>query len=803
MIIAAVIPAILEHVRGGRDVIVEAAPGAGKTTRVPHSLLDVCRGEVWVLEPRRLAARLAARRIASDRGEKVGETVGYQVRFEEVAGPRTRLRFLTEGVLTRKLAGGADLRQVSAVVLDEFHERHLDGDLALALLRRLQQTTRPDLRILIMSATMDTGPVSRYLNDCPVVRSEGRQFELAIEYRPHSPHPLEEEVAAAAEDLLAARTDGDILVFLPGAAEIRRAARACQAIAARAQWTIAPLYGDLSPEEQDRAVLPSARPKLILSTNVAESSITIEGVRAVIDSGLARIAADNPWSGLPALTVSRISKASAAQRAGRAGRTAPGRAIRLYSAEDFHRRAAHEAPEISRRELTQVLLQLAAMGVKPDDMPWFEAPPDAAMAAALELLNRLGAISASGALTSLGAQMAHYPLHPRLARLALEADAGGAGDDGLAVAALLSAGARLPESNAAVSPSDIFVLLEAEWDGNARRLLRQLRQSGPRPRKRAFAEDRDAALLRAVLAAFPDRVARRGKRDDRGDELLLASGGSARLARSSAVRQPEFLVAVEIEERREQGLPLARLASAIEPAWLLDLFPDRVRANAAVEWNRQAERVDAVETLLYDNLAIDEARGCVPPPIEAANLLAARAVEVGAARFADIEEIERYLARVQFAAAYAPLPALTSSDVDDALRGLCAGLRSFTELSSAARAGGLLRALRQKLPPGGAVLLERIAPTRVQLPGGRQPIVQYSAHQPPWIASRLQDFFGLRETPRIATGKVPLVVHLLAPNQRPVQMTTDLAGFWERLYPQVRRELSRRYPRHAWPENPQ
>ncbi len=409
------IPAILDHLRRSPNLVLLAPPGAGKTTRVPPALFSLGPGEVWTLEPRRLAARMAARRVAAERGERVGETVGYQVRFEEIAGPKTRLRFMTEGVLARKLISNPELRNVSAVVLDEFHERSLDCDLALALLVRLQRTCRPDLRIVVMSATMDPAPVASFLGGCAVLQSEGRQFELRIAHRPHSTEPLEAQVAAAFAELLDQGLDGDVLAFLPGATEIRRAATACGPLARARGIAIAPLYGDLSPQEQDRAVLPSAQCKLILSTNVAESSITIEGVAAVIDSGLARIAIDSPWTGLPSLNIGRVSKASAAQRAGRAGRTRDGRVIRLYPAEDFHRRPEQAPPEILRRELSQIFLDLRAM--RATGLAWLDPPPAAAAEAAEDLLRRLGAVDETGALTATGAEMARYPLHPRLARL--------------------------------------------------------------------------------------------------------------------------------------------------------------------------------------------------------------------------------------------------------------------------------------------------------------------------------------------------------------------------------------------------
>ena len=734
----ALLPRIVQTLRAGKNLVIEAPPGAGKTTRVPPALLSLSPGDVLVLEPRRLAARMAARRVASELGERVGETVGYQVRFEDVSGPRTRLRFLTEGVLTRRLLPDPRLRGTGIVVLDELHERHLDTDLALALLKRL------GIRIVVMSATMEAAPVARFLEDCPILRSEGKRHNLSIEYTPHSAAPLEDQVASALERLVQEGLDGDVLVFLPGAAEIRKAARVIEPILRRAGLLAMPLHGDLSPAEQDRAVAPADRRKVILSTNVAESSITIEGVTTVIDSGLARVAVDSPWTGLPSLDVRRISQASATQRAGRAGRTAPGRVIRLYTAEDFHRRPAADPPEILRRELSQIVLQLRALKI--DSLDWLEPPPEPALAAANALLDRLGAT----------AEMAELPLPPRLAKLVLEAARRGAPEKGCAVAAVLSAGER--------GSSDLLELAESDWQPHTRRVFEQLRRLIPgRDRKG------DDAVLGSVLAAFPDRVARH-RRDG---ELLLASGGSARFPGC----RHEFVVAIDIEERRDRGLPLVRLAAPIEVEWLLDRAVERT----TIEWNRSAERVEQVTALMYDQLVIDETRGPAPDSEETARLLAEKALETDIGHFVDRDALEDLRARAAFAG--------IGIDVAAGLEELCRGRSSFAELASA----GLLTALRP-------ARLDQIAPERLRLPGGRQVRVHYENGKPPWIESRMQDFFGMHETPRIAG--VPVVVHLLAPNRRPVQVTTDLAGFWGRLYPQVRRELSRRYPKHTWPEHP-
>jgi len=793
--IDAILPAIREHFRSQPNLVIEAPPGAGKTTRVPPALLDVINGEVLVLEPRRLAARLAARRVAAELGERVGDTAGYRVRFEECAGPRTRITFMTEGVLTRRLLADRSLAGVGAVLLDEFHERHLEGDLALALLRRLQRGQRPDLRIGIMSATLEAAPAAAYLGHCATVRSEGQLFPVSVEWTPASSDTLEMQVAKALDGLVRRGLDGDVLVFLPGAAEIRKAARAVEAAARR--LLVLPLHGDLTAEEQDRAVQPAERRKVILSTNVAESSVTIEGVTAVIDSGLARVASHSPWSGLPRLAVSRISKASAKQRAGRAGRTAPGRVIRLYSLEDYQRRPEHDSPEVSRAELSPIVLLLAGMGIRDRAaLEWLEAPPKPSLDSATELLCALGAIDAHGAPTAEGRTMARIPAHPRLARLALEAARRGARDQGCAVAALLGTGARLPAEAAHDSTSDLHALIETDWDEASRCACAELKRLAPRSAGRST---EDEALERAALAAFPDRVARRRK----GDEFALSSGGSAVLSRSSAVRSAAFLVAVDVEERSDRGgAPLVRIASAIEPEWLLEMFPERIRERRTLEWNRATERVEAVAALFYDELVLDETRRAPAGADEPWRLLVEYALEAGPERFCDAGELEAFLSRLAFASRHPSLPLLGPEDVRAALAELCEGLCSFSELQAAGSGGGLIRVLSRRLPPGGARLLDEIAPARLQLPAGKHVPVHYPRGEPPWIAAKLQEFFGMRESPRVANGQVPVVIRLLAPSNRPVQTTTDLAGFWQRLYPVLRRDLGRRYPRHRWPENP-
>jgi len=791
------------------SLVIEAPPGAGKTTRIPRALLDAVQGEVVVLEPRRIAARLAARRVAWELGEEVGETVGYQVRFEKVAGPRTRLHFVTEGVLTRRLLSDPKLKGVDAVVLDEFHERHMDSDLALALLKRLQRT-RPALRIIVMSATLNAAPVAKYLDDCPVLRSEGRIFPLAIQHQPYSPDPLHEQVRDALRLLLQERHEGNILVFLPGAAEIRRAQRECASLAREAGLLVLPLYGDLPPAEQDRAVAPAARTKLILATNVAESSVTIDGVTAVIDSGLARHASYSPWTGMPTLQVSRVSKASAQQRAGRAGRTAAGRAVRLYTEMDYQQRAEYDAPEITRSDLAQLCLSLRAMHfsnvlsrpatsqidshpstieLRKDgapssqfeaasgsrhsragsiaDLDWLDAPPAAAVEKAERLLDRLGA---SGAMAQ---KLALYPLAPRLSRMLVEAMERGVGESGCKVAALLGSGGRSAHT-------DLLAAIESPLEDAARQQLQQLRTLARPGKQRQHGDD---ALLQSVLAGFPDRVARRKP----GGQILLSNGVSAEMAGEAPPY--EFMVALDAEDRTENPMPRIRLTARIEPEWLIDLFAEHVREETLAVWNRSAERVDGVSRMVYDELLLQE-WSAAPEMDAAAAILAEKAIEAGIERFVDADALEHWLGRIEFAG-------FTTPDIPTSLREMCEGLRSFNELRTAGK--DFLAFLEQKTD---GRRLREIAPVSLRLQAGRQTKVHYERGKTPWIASRLQDFFGMRETPRIGPGRTPVVVHLLAPNQRAVQTTSDLAGFWERLYPQVRRELMRRYPRHLWPERP-
>lgn len=768
---------IIDTVRVSHALVLQAEPGAGKTTRVPPALLSVVQGEVIVLEPRRLPARMAARRVAEEMGEEVGGTVGYQVRFEEKVSAKTRLRFVTEGIFLRRILADPALHGVGAVVLDEFHERHLDGDLALALLRRVQHASRPDLKIIVMSATLDAAPVAEFLGGCSIMNAPGRMFPLTIAYMPNAAEPLHVLVRMAVQRLSREGHKGHALVFLPGAAEIRRCMRECEGVAQSSGLLMLPLHGDLSPAEQDRAVGPSVQPKLIFSTNVAESSVTVEGVTAVIDSGLARIAAHSPWTGMPTLEVKRISKASATQRAGRAGRTAPGQVLRLYSEIDFSQRADHDAPEILRGELSELALMLRAMqpAMSADDIAWL-TPPDAnAFTQAVKLLDRLGAHGA------MARKLSRYPLPVRLARMMVAAEVRGAAAEAATAAALLSVGGNAERN-------DLLAAMDAQNarpDMKVRQTEQQLRRiAGVAASAKPDASDEP--LLLAVLEGFPDRVARKRS----GKEVLLSGGGSAEV--QGEALPYEFAVVMDAEDRSDRPLPLVRMASRIEADWLIDLFADNVREEETLTWNRTAERVEAVTSLRYDGLLLQEWRDARPSAEQAARMLAEQAIATGMNRFLDVEALENLQARATFAGL--PVP-----QVQEELEELCAGLTRFSLEELRKAATSLLPTLEAKLD---AQRLCELAPSTLRLKAGRQVTVHYETGKPPWIESRMQDFFGMDDGPSIGPQRTPVVMHLLGPNQRAVQTTSDLRGFWQRLYPEVRRELMRRYPRHKWPENP-
>jgi len=781
----ALVPEIIEFLNSSTMLLLKASPGAGKTTRVPSALLKAGCKRVYVLEPRRMATRMAALRVAAEFGEKLGATVGYQVRFEEVGSRDTRLWYLTEGVLTRKLLAGDSLPDVNVVILDEFHERHLETDLALALLLDLQKR-RPDLKILLMSATLAAENIRETLGNPPLIESPGQMFPVSVAYTPHTSLFLEAQVEAAVGALLK-QTKRHILVFLPGAAEIRKCMQACEALARSSGVVLYALHGDLSPDEQDRAVSSSKQRKIIFSTNVAESSVTIEDVEGVVDSGLARVLTHSSWSGVSRLNVEKISQASVIQRTGRAGRTGPGFAIRLFPEGDFVRRPEHIAPEIVRADFAPTLLQLVAAGIPWQDLTWLDAPLPENVKHARELLTMLGALDEAGKITAVGKQMARIAVAPRLARFMVAAAASGIALEAADLAARLSEARFRPDERG--FGTDLEAILAAEASYN----IKQLRSKLAGSLKNIQNKTPDGfALEKSLLLAYPDRVARK-----RGETLLLANGGAAKLDRQSRV-SANFVIALEIDDRSDQVSPLVRVAVDIEPDWLLDAFPEQIETAEELTWNREGERVEQRNIIRYRHISLDESSSVPRNSAAATEMLVAKALESGIERFTDAEALSAFMLRIRFAAEHGKFE-IPQDLLGAALKDLAAGAVSFAELRMAARNNAFLALLETRLPMR---LVDEFAPAHILLPSGRRAKIEYHDGRPPSVASRLQDFFGLENTPTVARGAVPLVVQLLAPNHRPVQVTTDLVSFWKNLYPQVRRELSRRYPRHSWPESP-
>ena len=751
------LPRIVEALASRRAVVVTAAPGAGKTTRVPPSLVD--GGRVILLQPRRVAARAIARRIAVERGWTLGREVGWQVRFERRFGPDTRLLVATEGILTVRLLDDPLLAGFHAVVIDEFHERSLHADVGLALAKQAW-LARDDLRLVVMSATLDTGRVSSYLDDCPVIDVPGRTFDLDIEYRPDA--AVEDAVAA-----LMGQAAGATLCFLPGAGEIGRAA---ERLARRlpAGVPALPLHGGLDADAQDAALQPADGPRVILATNLAETTLTVPDVTAVVDTGWHKVARYDATRGIDGLHTERVSQDSADQRAGRAGRLGPGRVIRLWDARD--RLRPQREPEIARVDLAPVVLDVLAWGGDPRTFDWFDAPPAWRVEAALGLLRRLGAIDEGERLTTLGRALQRLPVHPRLARLLLAA---GGAPVAARACALLAEGRVWSVDPRATTSCDLLAAADRDngLPPHVLRVARDLERLAARivPGRRDAIDDE--TFRRAVLAAYPDRVARRRAPGD--DRFLLASGAGARLARESGVVDHEFVVAIDVAAALAgpAGEALIRTATGVEPEWLVptsvavrhELTPDGVVRAV------RAQRVGAV--------VIREGPAPVDPD-EAAGLLVAAFL-----RRDRVPEDARLLRRLAFAG--------LDADPEALARAAAQGARRLDEIR-----------LARALPPHVRQALDRGAPETVAVPSGRHARLDYRDDGRVVAAVKLQELFGLADTPRIGSRAEPVIFELLAPNGRPVQITTDLRSFWTRGYPEVRRQLRARYPKHPWPDDP-
>ncbi len=825
-------PELLAAIAKSNNVLLRAPTGAGKTTRVPGALLDqgfAEGGEILVLQPRRLAARASARRTAKERGVVLGKEVGYQVRFDNKRSSETRITFMTEGVFLRRLQHDPFLEGISVVLFDEFHERHLDTDLALAMARKVQLEVREDLKLVLMSATLDLEGLQEFLGNPPLVESEGRGFPVEIRYLTPAERPLRGELQAEDIARFVARalkeTDGDVLVFLPGVGEIRRLAELLERPLKQQGQHLIELYGDLSPEEQDQALEQRAGRSVFLATNVAETSITLPKVTAVVDSGWMRAQKFDPAHGLDRLVLLPISRANADQRSGRAGRTRPGVAYRLWTSQEERARPAQTPPEIRRVDCTGALLQLVTWGeAHPRAFPWLEAPPVSASETAHQCLELLGAIEVAQdgfcRLTECGAELSRMPVHPRLARLIQAGAARGVAREAALGAALLSERSpfrregRRNSTWAGSVDSDLIdgvrALDEFERSGQrvsdagelspiaAKSLLRladKLMRSAPKQAPENPKMEWDEALARALLEANGDRLARRrGPEDERA---VMVGGRGVRLARESNVRTAELFLCLQVDAGAGEGL--VRSASEVKRAWL---DPKLLLRDERLSFDEAEERVVARQCLAFNGLELESKPATLRRNAASARVLA-EAASVNLERALDLRN-QSYVnlkARLQLLNQWMPeleLPEVNHEFLRAHLEQLCHGKLSFKALRESSLAG----LLKQQLDWKQKEALERMAPERMEVPSGNHVALHYEEGKPPVLAARIQELFGWKDTPRIAAGRQPLLLHLLAPNMRPQQVTDDLASFWNNTYADVRKDLRRRYPKHDWPEDP-
>jgi ATP-dependent helicase HrpB len=804
--ITPLLPAILQSLEAHPRLVLEAPPGAGKTTQVPPALLGAgWRGDrrILVLEPRRIAARAAAVFMARQRGEDVGGTVGYRIRFESRVSAATRIEVVTEGILTRLIQDDPLLEGVGAILFDEFHERHLHGDLGLALALDVQSQLRPDLRLVVMSATLDGEKLAQFL-DAPRLASEGRAFPVRVAYPPRqSTEPPEAQLKRAVQAALQ-DTDGDVLVFLPGQREIAQAERLLSALDARP----VALHGELSLEQQDAVLAPDpTQRRIVLATNVAESSVTLPGVRAVVDTGLAREPRFDPNSGFSRLETVTISQASADQRAGRAGRVAPGVAYRLWP--QSQRRDAARRAEIVQVDLASLVLELKAWGSA--GLRFVDAPPPGALAQAEELLRQLGALDAGGALTAAGRQVLELGTHPRLAAMLVAARGA---DRALACDLVALIEARDPMRGDARRRDDLASRWQALHAWRQRRAppdadrnaLAAIDQAAKNWRRRlrvdaAPAEASPHAIGDVLIHAFPDRIARQLPATPR--RYQLANGRGARLFDDSVLYGEPWIVITEL--RLDDGDSLIQRGAPVDAARLEREFPDRFVEEDTVRWDAETRGVTAQRVRRFDRLLLESR------PIGKPDAAKARAALLDGVRALGLDalpwtENQRQL-RARIANLREWMPALALPDMSDTallhaleewLGPFLAGKTRLTQLG----ADELGEALRAPLDHAQRQALERFAPVALKVPSGMERRIEYAAGEAPVLAVKLQELFGLAETPRVGDGRVPVVLHLLSPGGRPLQVTRDLKGFWERTYPEVKKEMKGRYPKHPWPDDP-
>lgn len=822
----AILPELRATLAAQTRAVLQAPPGAGKTTRVPLALLDapwLDGRKILMLEPRRLAARSSARFMASLLGEPVGERVGYRTHLDSRVGPRTRIEVVTEGVLTRLLQADGSLPGIGLVIFDEFHERSLNADLGLALSLETQAALREDLRLLVMSATLETEAVSALLGGAPVLASQGRSYPVEVRYAERRPEQLLPAVVAAVRRALAEHA-GSLLVFLPGQGEIRRAAALLGEAGLPAGVELAPLYGELEGEAQDRAIRPApkGRRKVVLATSIAETSLTIEGIAVVIDAGLARVPRFDPRSGMTRLETVRCSQAASEQRRGRAGRLGPGVCYRLWSEHEQGQLPVRTAPEILNADLAPLALELAEWGVTdPADLAWLDAPPSAAYGQARELLAGLGALDTRGRITPHGRALAELPLHPRLAHMVLAGRERGLGGLACELAALLSERDLLRRGEGP-READLRLRLEALWaledereraalaaqgyhidQGTVRRCAetarRWQRRLGVAPGPRA---PEHAGELLAL--AYPDRVGQR--RAGEGARYLLANGRGAFLPEVEPLAMAEFLVAADLDAGQREARIF--LAAPLERSELEALFAERIETRERVGWDTRQEQVIAVRERRLGALTLREEPLPRPSPEGLTAALIQGIRDLGLEALPWTRELREWQQRVSFLRGLDTAEGRESAwpDVSDAA--LLAGLEDWLGpyLGGLTRRAHLARvdlraALTGLLGWEQTRALDALAPTHLTVPSGSRVRLDYGP-EGPVLAVRLQEMFGLTDTPRIAGGRVPVLLHLLSPAQRPMQVTRDLASFWAGAYHEVKKDLRGRYPKHAWPDDP-
>ena len=793
------LPRLQAALEARNAAVLVAPPGAGKTTRVPLALLDapwLGTGKIVMQEPRRLAARAAARRMAQSLGEPVGETVGYRVRLDTRVGPRTRIEVVTDGLFLRMLQDDPSLDGIGCVIFDELHERGLETDLSFALVREAQTALREDLRVIAMSATLDPGPVAERLGGAPVIDSAGRMFPVDTRYLDREPSGrLEGNVASVVRRALG-EEGGSALVFLPGVGEIRRVEEALRD--AGPNVDIAPLYGDLSPAEQDRAIAPSpaGRRKVVLATSIAETSLTIEGVRIVVDGGQMRVPRFSPRSGMTRLETVRVSQASADQRRGRAGRLEPGVCYRLWTEEAQRGLLPFTPPEILDADLAPLALELAAWGTDGTTLPWLTPPPAAALATARALLHDLGAIDTGGTITPHGRAMVRLGQHPRLAHLVLKGRELGQGRVAALLAAILNERdfLRLPPGQRDV---DLRHRVDLALAGKA---PRQIAEVARRLTPRGDTGTPDVAMTGELLAlAYPDRIGRR--RPGLAGRYLLSGGRGVALPEGDALANEEFLVVADLDGSGQDARVF--LAAPITPAGIEEAYADRIADEEVLRWNAQDGAVQARRQRRLGALVLDDKplSRSDPEKLKAAMIEGVR--QMGLTCLPWTDDLQAWRQRINFLRLHdASWPDLS----DDALlASLGDWLAPF--LNDASRRSHLSRvdlgaALRALVPWEKQRDLDRLAPSHIEVPSGSRIPIDYANPAEPTLSVRLQEMFGLIDTPRIAGGKVPMTIHLLSPARRPVQVTRDLASFWKSGYRDVKAELKGRYPKHYWPDDP-